>query len=131
PEAADLRLLDAVVAADPDLLERQSPERGVAPGRDRIAELRPRPGATPVEVVEVELPVEGVEARGERRVPEVGLGEREDDVAADRPDVAGEADALASPEEVVLLDAGVEEERVGRAEPRAGAERPRLRLLDV
>src|SRR5262249_41746068 len=102
-EAADLRLLDPVVAADPDLLERETPERGVPPGRDRIAELRPGAGAAPVEVVEVELPVEGVEPGRERGVPEVGLGERQDDVAADRADVARETDALAAPEEVDLL----------------------------
>src|SRR5207247_1584309 len=52
-------------------------------------------------------------------------------VPPDRADVAAQAQALAATEEVVLLDAGVEEERVGGAEAGAGAERARLRLLHV
>src|SRR5262249_6265679 len=65
------------------------------------------------------------------RVPEVRLGEREDDVAPEGADVAGQADPLPAAEEVVLLDPGVEQERVRGAKAGARAERAGLRLLHV
>src|SRR5262249_31487405 len=116
---------------DADLLEREPPERRVAPGRDRVRELGAEPGAAPREVVELELPAEHVRTDGERRVAEVRLREGQDDVPAERPVVPGQGETLAAPEQVVLLDARVEEQRVRRAEARAGAEGAGLRLLDV
>src|SRR5206468_8741134 len=116
---------------DAHLLERQAPERGVAPCRDGIRQLGADARAAACELVELEPPAEGAGADGERRLAEVRLGEREDDVAAERADVAVQHEALAAPEEVVLLDAEVEEQRVGGTEPRAGAEGTRLPLLHV
>src|SRR5207249_6133273 len=130
-EVADLRLLKPVVGADAHLLEREPPERAVAPGRHRVGELRADPGPAAGELVELEPPAERVRPDGERRLAEVGLGEGQDDVAPQRADVAVQHEPLSPPEEVVLLDAEVEEQRVGRAEPRARAERAGLPLLHV
>src|SRR5262249_42713937 len=126
-DVAGVGALEAIVAADADVLEREPEQRGVAEGGHRGRELGPEAGAGAIEVLERELPAEDVHPDGERRLAEVRLREGEDDVAADRADVAAQHETLTPPEEVVLLDADVEEERVGRAEARPGAERSGLR----
>src|SRR5262249_17934478 len=130
-DVADVRRLEPVGAPDANFLQRNAPERRVPPRRDRVRELRPAARPAPVEVVESELPRERVDAGRERRVADVRLREGEEDVSADRSDVAVQAETLAAPEEVVLLDAGVEEQRVRGAESGPGAERSRLRLLHL
>src|SRR5262249_59560865 len=108
------------------LVERDAPDRVPAECRHRVGEVdaRARPGA--IELLERQPPAERVEPDGERRAPEVRLGEREDDVAADGTRVDVRDAALAASEERVLLDAGVEEQAVPRAETRSGAERAGL-----
>src|SRR3989442_1326877 len=115
PEVADLGLLEPVVGPDADLLEREAPQRGVAEGRHGVGEWRAEPGPAARELVELEAPAEGTRPDGERRLAEVGLREGEDDVAPERADVAVQHEPLPAAEEVILLDADVEDERVGRA----------------
>src|SRR5579885_3578019 len=135
-EVADARPLAAVVDPGAHLLEREAPQRLGAERGHRVVRLQPRPGAAAREaaggeLVEQEAPAKDARAEGERRLAEVGLGEREQDVALEEADVPVQHELLAAAEEVVLANAGVEEEAVRRAEARAGAERPRLPLLHV
>src|SRR5438067_6399433 len=127
PEGARLEAADRADAAREVALE----ERQLVAVDAALAEEPVAQRAAAVEVVEAELRTEGARPHRERRVAEVRLGEGEDDVAPDRADVAGELEPLAAAEEVVLDDARVEEELVGRAEAGARAEGAGLRLLHV
>src|SRR5262249_41900001 len=131
PDVADRRPLDAVVGADPELLQRYPPQRLPAERGHRVGHLEAGSRTGAVEILEGQLPAERVDADGERGAPEVRFGEGEDDVAADGPDVDVRDQTLAPAEQVVLLDAHVEEQAVRRAEPRPGAEGAGLRLLHV
>ena len=101
-DVADLGVLDAVLEADARVEQRQLPERAEADdveaeGGERVEQANAAAGAAAREVVELELPVEGVDAEGERRVEEVRLGEAQADVAPDGAEVGVEDDRWPRP----------------------------------